>query len=767
MGATGLSPKSALVSLAVVAGIAANNPVTAQQIADASQLEEVVITGKIIYRNRVETTEPALQYDLEYFQRFEPQTVGDMMKRVPSVAFLGDVLEYDGVRLRGLDSGYTQILINGEKVPGAGVDRSFFVDRIPAELIERVEILRSNSANRSGDAVAGALNIVLRDAATLDGGYIRAGVARFNDDKYRETVGGVYGTELGQGRVLVGANIQGRRNPKEKFSLRYSEPPGTADTFDNREDQTDLRTSRDYSFNIDLDQKFGETDFSWDLFLVKTDRVQRENSIEYSALTGTQPALVETVNDQVVDIDQTSWNTSAKLKWPMMEGKTTIKIGYAKFKDENFDFEEEYEYLRDSVPFPEDDRYTGDQILYGITDDELEAKIEHRRDIGDKELEFGLQLRNKQRDSNILYDRNRITIGNAPAARPTIPGVFGPFVVGSVPGGVSTIEEDRLDPFVRLMGKSDSFNWEFGLRYETTETRVAIDPLDSSVNAASRDVSRDYNELLPSMHLRWTLSPADRIHASVARSIRRPNFDRLSPAVLEEELGDNDYVGNPTLLPETAWGIDIGYERRIGDAGVAGINIFYRDISDLLEDYNTGIEGSAGDDAFVVSTRNVGDGTVYGIELDLSTPLTAFGLENTGVFFNYSWLDSDVEDAFGSRKFNSQSDYVFNVGFIQELPSINASFGTTFRKQADAFQRIVAEEITTSYGGDLEAFIEKRFSKTFVARLTASNLLNSSKDEVFNKFSTLEDQIDRSFDEYEIETETAGPVIQLAFRLTF
>ena len=91
---------------------------------------------------------------------------------MPSVAFLSDVLESDGVRLRGLDPGYTQILINGERVPGAGVDRSFFVDRIPAELIERVEVVRSSSANRSGDAVAGAINIVLRDALSLDGGYV-------------------------------------------------------------------------------------------------------------------------------------------------------------------------------------------------------------------------------------------------------------------------------------------------------------------------------------------------------------------------------------------------------------------------------------------------------------------------------------------------------------------------------------------------------------------------------------------------------------------
>src|SRR5690606_34987293 len=124
---------------------------------DARELDTVVVQAEIIYRNRTEDVAPVLSYDLEYFQRFEPLTVGDLLKRVPSVAFVSDVLEYDGARLRGLDPGYTQILINGKKVPGAGDDRSFFVDRIPAELVERIEIVRSTSANRSGDAMAGAV----------------------------------------------------------------------------------------------------------------------------------------------------------------------------------------------------------------------------------------------------------------------------------------------------------------------------------------------------------------------------------------------------------------------------------------------------------------------------------------------------------------------------------------------------------------------------------------------------------------------------------
>ena len=171
--------------------------------------------------------------------------------------------------------------------------------------------------------------------------------------------------------------------------------------------------------------------------------------------------------------------------------------------------------------------------------------------------------------------------------------------------------------------------------------------------------------------------------------------------------------------------------------------------------------------SFVLSARNTGDGKVYGIEFDLSTPLDFLGLDDTGVFLNYSWLDSEVNDEFGERRFNDQAEYVFNVGFIQDLPTLNAAFGATYRKQGDAFGRVVGEEVTTEYGADLEVFLEKRFGERFVVRLTGSNLLNASKDETFDKFNTIEDQLDRDYDEYELETEEAGPVFQLVGRMTF
>jgi outer membrane receptor protein involved in Fe transport len=312
-----------------------------------------------------------------------------------------------------------------------------------------------------------------------------------------------------------------------------------------------------------------------------------------------------------------------------------------------------------------------------------------------------------------------------------------------------------------VLGEAGAFSWEAGLRWENTELKI------TDRTAAGPTRTTDYSIPLPSASVKWDLTPEDRITGSVARTTRNQPFNFISPVLLEAELEDNDFVGNPNLEPETAWGFDVGYERRLGRTGVVGVNVFYRSVSDLIEIANTGTVGSEGPGTFVYTPRNTGDGVVYGVELDLSTPLTVFGLDNTGVFLNYSWLDSEIDDEFGSRRFNSQAEYVFNAGFIQDVPEFDLAFGATYREQGMAFSRIVSEEVRTEYGADLEVFLEKRLGTNFTVRLTGSNLLDAEKKEFFNKFLTAADQRARAFDEYEFEAENAGPVYQIIGRYAF
>jgi outer membrane receptor protein involved in Fe transport len=749
-----------------------------------------------------------LSYDLEYFQKFEPNTVGDMLKRVPGVGFVGsDVMEYDGVQMRGLTGGYTQVLINGKKVPGAGDDRSFWVDRIPAEMVERVEILRSNSANRSGDAVAGAINIILKDSYSFDGTYVRAGLNRWYDGEVNPTAGVVAGGELGGGRILAGLNIQDRYRAKLKRSDRFED--NTLEDLVSWEDQTEVKDGRDYSANLSYTADVGGAGrLSLDGFFVKTDRDVTETSFEEELDDDeTLNILVPGLNP----IDQQNWGLGGEFKFDAGGGTTTIGLDHARFRDDSSVTEEEHVYISDASNFDnqdwsiegaEWDESTAEAEAVDATDDETGFKLAHKRPLGESaEMEFGADYRAKKRD--ITY-----TFLAWEAEEEGDPVVYEPD--GSV---ASVIKEDRLDPYVQFSGKSDSFSWEAGLRYETTKSDIRYIE-DGDVEG---EASRNYEEWLPSLHFKWELTEADRVGLSLAASLKRPNFNELIPALLDGEYGDNDYIGNPLLKPETARGVDLGYERRLGNQGVFGVNLFYRRIKDLNELSNTGLVSEAyledvGDDVFgdedyafdflddyldanpgatpleaqaalqadveaadgewdpdswLYTTSNVGNGDVWGFELDVATPLSGLGLDNTGVFANYSWVKSEVRDFLGVRRFNEQAKSVYNLGFIQNLPGLGASFGATFRKQGRAAVRILAEEVIIKYGEELDLFVEKTFGRNLSLRLSANNLLDASKDEFFDKFDTQADQEDRDYDEYELETEEAGPSYQLVFRWAF
>ncbi|HEV7271355.1 TonB-dependent receptor [Pseudoxanthomonas sp.] len=770
---------------ASLAATAQNQAPDAGTAGDPKQLDTVVVQAEIAYRDRTEDIAPTLVYDLEYFQRFEPNTVGDMLKRVPGVGFVGsDIMEYDGVQLRGLGGGYTQVLINGKKVPGAGDDRSFYVDRIPAEMVDHIEIKRSASANRSGDAMAGAINIVLRDAYEFTGSYIRVGVNRWDDGEINPTFGAVTSFEALGGRLLAGINVQDRYRAKTKRSDRFTD--NTQEEKVSWEDQTEVKDGRDYSANLSYTADVGDSGrFSLDAFYVKTDRDVTEVSFEE-----------ELDDDETINVlvpgrdpyDQKNYGIGAEYRFDMGGGTTEVSVDHARFENSQATTEGEQVYVSgaenwdDTWSIPADAEW--DETVYeaeSVTakDAETGFRLSHVRPVGGAELEFGVDYRTKKREGLLVsYEWEAEEEGETPNSLADYE------LDGSV---ASVIEEKRLDPYVMLSSKGEAFSWEAGLRYETT--RSDVEYLEDEESEGR--VSKDYNELLPSVNLRWNLGDADRISLSLARTIKRPNFNELLPALLDGEFGDNDYIGNPELDPETANGLDLGFEHRLGRKGVVGLNFFYRDVKDLIEIVNTGEpseemqdvwdelieDGDAVDladamaqepaSSFLYTSANVGDGKVYGFEFDVSTPLSAIGLDKTGVFANYSWVKSKVDDFLGERRFNDQAKSVYNIGFIHDIPSWGASFGATYRKQGDAYTRLLAEEVLIRYGGELDVFVEKRFGTSLSVRLSANNLLDASKDEFFDKFDTLQDQIDRDYDEYELETEEAGPSYQLVMRWAF
>lgn len=89
----------------------------------------------------------------EELDRFGDSNLLDVLRRQPGIQ-----VSADGLSLRGLGGRYTQILINGDPAPAG-----FSIDQLHPAQIERIEILRTPSAEQSSQAVAGSINIILKN----------------------------------------------------------------------------------------------------------------------------------------------------------------------------------------------------------------------------------------------------------------------------------------------------------------------------------------------------------------------------------------------------------------------------------------------------------------------------------------------------------------------------------------------------------------------------------------------------------------------------
>ena len=148
---------------------------------------------------------------------------------------------------------------------------------------------------------------------------------------------------------------------------------------------------------------------------------------------------------------------------------------------------------------------------------------------------------------------------------------------------------------------------------------------------------------------------------------------------------------------------------------------------------------------------------------------------NTGLFANYTRLWSTrIEPTTGQRTtFNAQPNYVYNFGLTQDIPAIGASFGFSYRKQGRSRSTFFGEEEFQEYGGNLEAFVEKRIGRNFVLRLTGNNLLDARSLQWERNFDgdtgaeIIENQRAGIVDAFEVEHEETSPQISLTARLVF
>jgi TonB-dependent receptor len=158
--------------------------------------------------------------------------VADAVGRLPSVSLERDEGEGKYVQIRGTEPRLSNVTINGVNVPSPeGVVRNIKLDAVPANLVERIEVFKTLSANQDADGIGGTVNLVTRTAgekATYNfggsGGYTPIQGGR-TLGAFDGTVGKRFGSEKKFG-IIVGGTFD--RNNRGIDDL---EPSQAATTF--------------------------------------------------------------------------------------------------------------------------------------------------------------------------------------------------------------------------------------------------------------------------------------------------------------------------------------------------------------------------------------------------------------------------------------------------------------------------------------------------------------------------------------------------------
>ena len=115
-------------------------------------VQKVEISAPSSAEQRRNDTAGRLSVTREDIARFGDVNVSSLLKRQSGISVVNGE-----VRMRGLGSGYTQILIDGEPAPAG-----FTIDSLAPSMIERIDVMRNGSAEFGTQAIAGSINIIMR-----------------------------------------------------------------------------------------------------------------------------------------------------------------------------------------------------------------------------------------------------------------------------------------------------------------------------------------------------------------------------------------------------------------------------------------------------------------------------------------------------------------------------------------------------------------------------------------------------------------------------
>ena len=261
------------------------------------------------------------------------------------------------------------------------------------------------------------------------------------------------------------------------------------------------------------------------------------------------------------------------------------------------------------------------------------------------------------------------------------------------PGRQFDASEDTLAGYVQGKYEVDlsgsiSLDGVVGARYiRTSRTIGTFVPAGGGVFDRLTAKTTDH-DWLPNATARFKIGDDFQIRFGYAKSIRRPNFGSLNPAITLNQSNNplvqsTGNAGNPDLKAQKSQSLDATFEYYFG-SGYIALAGYYRDITDRVIS-SAAVETFDGVDYSVSRPRNVGQATLKGIELSTQYffDFLPGALSGLGVQGAFTLADSKIggDDPLAGYPLQGVSKYNYTVGLLYEKSGISGRLIYTYRSK--------------------------------------------------------------------------------------
>jgi TonB-dependent receptor len=274
-----------------------------------------------------------------------------------------------------------------------------------------------------------------------------------------------------------------------------------------------------------------------------------------------------------------------------------------------------------------------------------------------------------------------------------------------------------------------------GVRFEQTELEYEGFVYDDETETldATPQVSSDYLNILPSVHLKYNINPTTVLRMAYTNTLARPNYFDLVPY---REIADGEElsIGNPDLEPTTSMNFDLMAEKYFGNVGILSGGLFYKDIKDFIvaqsfDDYE--FEGTLWDN--FSQPINGGNATLLGAEVAFQRQLDFISpaLKGLGIYTNYTYTQSEVTDFNFEGRENDDialpgsPEHTLNVSLSYDAKKFTTRL--SFNYASDFIDEVGSEVFSDRYYDEV-TYLDFNFNysinKQWVVFFNANNLLN-------------------------------------------